>query len=77
MRRGCQCQEVDRGCLGREWHGRWKAEWLHYGLISAITPLSRSISWGFPHDGVVDESSLRLFRRIYLVSNLLEAWSTL
>ena len=56
---------------------RWKVEWLHYGLISAITPLSRSISWGFPHDGVVDESSLRLFRRIYLVSNLLEAWSTL
>jgi hypothetical protein len=31
--------------------GQWKAEWLHYGLIPAITPLSRSISWSFPHGG--------------------------
>jgi hypothetical protein len=35
------------------------SEWLHYGLISAITPLSRSIFHGcLPM--VMDESSLRL-----------------
>jgi hypothetical protein len=39
------------GAQGREWYGQWKAEWLHYGLIPAITPPSRSISRSFPHDG--------------------------